>query len=104
MAIDVKMPHNYRRNYRRAGGQPGDRTAILYGPQGSGKSEQLCEQLRQALDCTCVQDEWWPGDRLVKHALHVTHAPVAEVRTAAPNALLLSVDEARALLSQAGAQ
>lgn len=96
MSVDLKI----QRNYRRAGGQPGDRTTVLYGPQGSGKSETLVELLRQALECESVVDEWWPGAPLVKDALHVTNCTAAEVRTRHANVLLLSVEEARRLALQ----
>lgn len=53
-------------------------TVILTGPQGCGKTRHA-PALMQHLGCAKVVDEWWPGQRLVPGALHLTCEPVPQV-------------------------
>lgn len=48
-------------------------TAVLYMPQGSGKSTHAAA-IAALLGCTSVADEWTPGNALVPGALHLTNS------------------------------
>lgn len=69
-------------------------TVVLYGPQGSGKT-QLAPDLARVCGCARVIDEWKPGDPRPAGALLVTQTP--GVRGA------LSIDQARAMVDAARA-
>lgn len=53
-------------------------TLILVGPQGCGKSAHS-KLLAQALGCSGVVDDWWPGQPVEPGQLHLTHSPVTSI-------------------------
>lgn len=57
-------------------GIPPLKTAILSLPQGMGKTA-VAQRLARWLGCTLIVDEWHPGLRVVRGALHLTNCEVA---------------------------
>lgn len=55
------------------------RTVIVYGPQGSGKS-QAAARLQQRMGCVSVVDGWTPEQPLKPGALHLCQQRPAVVR------------------------
>lgn len=63
-------------------------TAVLWMPQGSGKSTHA-QAVAALLGCTHVVDEWSPGTAMQPGALHLTNAALPEhyTPTLTPDAL-----------------
>ena len=54
------------------------KTIILSTPQGWGKTLNK-KALQQEFGCTKVVEDWWPGHCTLEGALHLTHAPAAQI-------------------------
>jgi hypothetical protein len=53
-------------------------TMIIYGPGRCGKSHHK-KALAAAFNCKTIVEDWVPGDRLTRGALHLTNIPMKKL-------------------------